>query len=190
MSIRQITAGTSEPVELAELRKHLHASTEDDDLVVDLQEAARDYVETWTRRALRANTTWRLTLDDWPEGGVIELARSPVNSSTSVVVTYYPSTGGSQTWASTNYVVDTEAEPARVVLKRDNEFPTTTLRSANGVRVQFKAGSTTTPARAKHAIKMLCAHWYANRESVLVGAMSKEIEQGVKDLLWSLKVPD
>ncbi len=35
----------------------------------------------------------------------------------------------------------------------------------------------------KHAISLVVAHWYSNRENVSVGSLS-EIPLGAKDLLW------
>jgi hypothetical protein len=36
---------------------------------------------------------------------------------------------------------------------------------------------------AKHAIKLLVAHWFRNREAVLVGTISKDMEKAVDALL-------
>jgi hypothetical protein len=48
-------------------------------------------------------------------------------------------------------------------------------------------GAANVPAPAKHAIKMLVGHWYANRESVLIGSISKELEFAVTALLSPLR---
>lgn len=39
----------------------------------------------------------------------------------------------------------------------------------------------------KQAILLLVGHWYANRESVVVGTISAEVPMGVPALLWTRK---
>ncbi|NDB18915.1 MAG: phage gp6-like head-tail connector protein [Actinobacteria bacterium] len=43
------------------------------------------------------------------------------------------------------------------------------------------------PKQAVHAINMLIGHWYFNREAVLTGTISKEIELAVAALLSPLR---
>ena len=44
------------------------------------------------------------------------------------------------------------------------------------------------PEKAKQAIKLLCGHWYENRESVLVGSISKQLEFTLTALLWQDRI--
>lgn len=39
----------------------------------------------------------------------------------------------------------------------------------------------------KHAILLLVGHWYSNRESVVVGVASSQVQLGVERLLWCRK---
>ena len=61
MGLRTLTrtaAPTVEPVTLGEIKTHLRLTgTEDDYLLPQLVKAARDYVETFTRRAI-CTQTW------------------------------------------------------------------------------------------------------------------------------------
>lgn len=43
------------------------------------------------------------------------------------------------------------------------------------------------PSHARMAMLALVAHWYKNREAVLVGAVSKEIEFSLKDILTQIR---
>jgi len=58
------------------------------------------------------------------------------------------------------------------------------------VQISYLAGyggAANVPTPAKHAIKMLVGHWYANRETVLVGSISKEFEFAASALLAPLR---
>ncbi|CAG9172408.1 head-tail connector protein [Cupriavidus respiraculi] len=39
----------------------------------------------------------------------------------------------------------------------------------------------------QQAILLLVGHWYTNRESVVIGATSAQVDQGVERLLWYRK---
>lgn len=187
----------TEPVSVTTLKEHLRVSSNsENDLIKSIGQAARRYTEDFTNRAL-TKQSWRLTLDDFPRRNYIELNRSPLYSSTGLTVTYQRSTDAGSTtrttFSSTNYEVDTESEPGRIVLRRNQSWPTDTLARSNGVRVDFEAGygtgSSTVPPGMKHAIKILSGHWYENREEVVVGTVTKRIEQASRSLLWQHRVP-
>lgn len=44
------------------------------------------------------------------------------------------------------------------------------------------------PEPIRQAMKLLCGHWYENREAVTVGVMSRSMEFAVNSLLWSQAV--
>jgi len=191
MSVVVVTRPVAEPVTVESLRSHVRGSTEDNALISSYGIAAREAVENETGRTLGA-TTYRLTRDKWPSGRELTLPRSPLRSSTSVAVTYRLSTGSTSTLSSTAYVVDGDAEPPRLILKANQTWPENELLAGPSVRVQWDAGyagSSTVPERAKQAIRFLAGHWYENRETVVTGTISSEVQRTVRDLLWSLKVP-
>jgi uncharacterized phage protein (predicted DNA packaging) len=51
-----------------------------------------------------------------------------------------------------------------------------------GFDIEAKFPGDTVPAELKQAVKMLAAHWYENRETVLVGISAQEVPHGV----WSI----
>jgi uncharacterized phiE125 gp8 family phage protein len=160
-----VTAPTTEPVTLDELKAQVRAEGSDEDAyLTSLIAAARQLVEVQTRRAL-ITQTWRLTLDYFP-GGTIDLTKVPVQSITSVV--YDDTAGTAQTLSASDYVLDADAEPARLYPAYSLIWPTTRAMPKS-VRVTFVAGygaASAVPQWAKHAILLTAAHWWMNREPV------------------------
>lgn len=186
-----VTGPASEPVTLTEAKNHLRVDVSDDDaLISSLIGMAREVFEDLNGRTL-FTTTWRLKMEEWPEGNEIVLPRPPLQSVSSI--SYVDSAGNSNTFSSGDYVVETERTPGRVVLGYGQSWPTATLRPGLAITVNFVAGWTTTeaiPKRYKQALLLLIGHGYAHREAVLAtGAMPKEIPLGFKwmaemDRVW------
>lgn len=188
MRLKLVTPPASEPLDLqSEIKPHLRVDISDDDTYISgLLIAAREYVEEAARRAL-VTQTWRLSLDDWPDGDEIELPLPPLQSVTSIV--YYDEAGDDTTWSTDEYDVDTDSEPGRVVLKDNYTWPGVTLRSMNPIQITFVAGygdnASDVPQKWKQAILLLIGHWYENREPVVAsGAVPKEIPLAVSSLIW------
>lgn len=102
-----IARPTSEPVSLAEARKHLRIDTADLDAAIAAQIiAAREFIEGYTRRAL-VPQTWDFTYDwEWPcdrNGYRIVPPIAPVISVTHVQ--YVDGDGATQTLAANQYQV-------------------------------------------------------------------------------------
>ena len=76
-----------EPVSLAEAKAFLKVDDiAEDALISTLIGAARLHIEGVTSKALLAQS-WRLVLDNWPEGGVVKLPVSPLLSVTGIAAT-------------------------------------------------------------------------------------------------------
>ena len=191
-AVTVVTASTAEPVTLKEIKAHLRVgSTHENDLLNDYAAAARDQVERWTGRALMPQTL-RLTLQDFPTDDIV-LPRSPVTSaSTNVTVKYFADGSTSLTTvSSSDYIIDHEHEPGRVVLKRDAAWPTETLKSRNPIQVDFKAGyadAASVPAGLKTAVRSLTANYFENREPVIIGTIGFKIPFTLEALLESFTV--
>lgn len=186
MILKQTSAPASEPITLAQAKAQCRVEiSDDDDLFNDLIiPSARQYIEEATRRAF-ITQTWRLSLECWPDRNYIELPKPPLVSVTSVT---YTDNGGSATvLSSALYGVDTDSEPGRVVLNYGEVWPSVTLRTMNPIQIVYVAGygaSSAVPARFKQAILLLVGHWYENREAIVLGTISKEIELAVNSLIW------
>lgn len=169
MALKLITAPAAEPVSASEAKSHLRVDTTADDTYIGtLITVARQNVESHLRRSL-INQTWEVVLDAFP-AGVIRLPKPPLASVTSIK--YTDDEGNESTYSSANYVVDTDTEPGRVVLKSGQTWPAVTLAAANGVRVRYVAGygaaGSNVPQAIRQAILLVIGSLYENREDVLV----------------------
>lgn len=174
-----------DPVSLAEFKEHarIDGNHEDGNIRL-LLSAARRLLEADTQRAFYTQTL-TLRLDYFPV--TILLERCPVQSITSVK--YYDSSNALQTLSTSVYQSDLFCEPALILPTSGQTWPTTYDR-LNSVEVAFVAGYSSLsaiPSEAKQAINMLAASWYENKETVLVGTISKEIELSYRAIANSLK---
>lgn len=183
MGLKRTVAATLLPVEIDEAKSHAVVQVEtDDELIESMLQAAVQLVEERLHRALMTQT-WQLTMDDFPAGDRIVLPRPPLQSIGSIQ--YVDTAGATQTFDGSNYVVDTVSEPGRLALTSTASWPSTDDR-INAVTITFDAGwadPTQVPEPIKQAIKLLVGHWYENREAVLVGTISKQLELTVDALL-------
>jgi len=189
MPIKIITPPAIEPLTLAEAKAQCRVDiTTDDALLATLISVARDTCERLAWRAFLTQTI-ELWLDAWPASNSIVLPRPPLQSVTKIE--YYDIDDVKATLSSAVYSVDTIAEPGKVWLKYNQSWPTTSLREHNAICVTYVAGWTNpadVPQSARQAMLMLVGHWYENRESVLVGTISKSLEFGVMSLLGMNRV--
>lgn len=197
MGLRKITPATGRVASVAELRSHLRVDFSDDDnLLLDLEAAAEELLAELANRSLLP-TTWRLTLDSWPRDRVIRLPRGPLRSVASI--TYTDHDGDVQTLDPSTYRADSTDEVARIVEAVGASWPNP-LEVPGSITVQYVAGYDEpgatgadvihggVPARAKHAIRLLVAHYYELREPVVLGASPAEIPSHLSDLISSLAV--
>lgn len=201
---RLLIGPTSEPVTLAEAKRQANVvATDDDALLTSLIIAAREFVEESCSRAL-IEQTWLAQYSEWPRSGVC-LPRPPLLAITHVK--YYGVSELLETLPSTDYRADTVSQPGRLWWDDDDILPvldscewpvlvtyTAGYSAAAGTSSSSSSSSgsgdaaAAVPARAKQAILLLVAHWYRNREAVLTGTISKEIELAFLSLTKSLRV--
>lgn len=174
-SLRRIDGPLVEPVSLLDAKNHLRIDaefTQDDLYLQGLITAARIHVENASDRTL-IRSKWQMKFDVFPGWG-IELPKPPIMSD-AVEVTYVPSDGVYVPVSFTNFRTDRDATPAAIYPQWNGFWPT--CRGAeNDVTVSYWAGfgpsGEQVPTPARHAILMLVAHWYANREAVAPGSMN------------------
>lgn len=176
--------GSTDPITVAALKTHLREDSDANDTLIEaLRDAAIEAVEEGMGTVLK-QATMRLTLPNWPSGGVFYIPRFPVQSITSIT---YLEKGESTptTWAASNYRLEDEAFPPRVVTKKDIVLPTASLESGNPVTVTFVAGYADgeVPESPIHAIRLLVAHWYANAEAVALGTIATQIPEAYRSLI-------
>ena len=161
----------------------------DDTEIAEAIVSSRLAVEHYLGRSL-INTTWNLWLDEWPmdkRGGAppegvynlpidafdnkldhIVIPRPPLVSVTSVK--YYDTADSVTTFASSKYLVDTKSTPGRVVLNHGESWPTTLLRPANGIDVEFVAGYGTATTDVPDAILLGVKQMVKFNYRVMTGA--------------------
>ena len=179
MITRQSVAPAVEPVTLTEAKLHLRLSTSawdaveydtEDDLLNSLIETARGYVENYTHRAI-ITQTWIAYLETFPNA--VRLPFPPFQSITSITV---------EGVAFTDFTASTEG-----IIEPDDLWPTLSSDpGANPIEITFISGyglAVSVPAPIKHAILLLIAHWYSNRESVLIGVNAAPLPMAVEALL-------
>ena len=161
------TAPTSEPITLAEAKKHCEIGAEvnhHDEHLERLIQAARVYVENFTGRQI-CTATWDLYADSWPADSLaIYLPKGPIQSVSSI--TYVDENGATQTWSSANYTLSSSREPAVVRLAYQATWPAYRFQP-DSIRVRFVAGygaAAAVPMGIKQAVLLLIGGWFLNRE--------------------------
>jgi uncharacterized phiE125 gp8 family phage protein len=184
-SLRVSVPPTVEPVSVAELKEHARIDHGHEDArLASLITTARLMVEKDTRRKLCTQTVV-LSLDYLPSYLVPDIL--PIQSISGI--TYYDGNNALQTLAASTYEADLYAEPVIIRPAFGQTWPTTYDRFG-AVLVTMVAGygaASAVPQDAKQAILLLASHWVENRESVLTGTISKEIELSYTALTDRLK---
>lgn len=197
-SLKQIEKPTEEPVKLQEdsleegelpeegAKNFLRVDYDvDNSLIESLITTARIVCENEMRRAMLTQT-WELGLDVFPCRDYIRLPLPPLQSVEDFV--YKDSNGDEQTFE--DYEVDDSSTPGRVFLKPSAVWPSD-LYSRSAIKITFVAGYETPeemPEAWVHAIRMLIAHFYENREAVNIGSIVNELPFAVNALLSPYKV--
>lgn len=181
-----VTPPSEEPIELEVAKAHCRVtSAAEDDLFERLIAAARRHLESTYGIAI-INQTHKATIDAWEPRGV-KLLPHPVSSLSSVKV-WDGSTLATQDLAGYQLL---PGRPELVVLADGASSPVPG-RTRAGIVIEFVAGfganGAAVPEDVTQAMLMLVAHWYENRETVIIGAketkVSSEVTRGVNDLMF------
>jgi uncharacterized phiE125 gp8 family phage protein len=179
------TAPTTEPVSKDEAKLHIRhvlaAGDTTEDALLDRQiVAARDWVQEYTGRSLYTQT-WQCSLPAFPERLWLPMA-APLQSVT--FVKYYDSDNVLQTLSASLYTLPAFHEPAQLARASNESWPSTYLRE-DAVQIEYVTGATSAadiPRPLVQAVLLLVGHWYEQREAVLMGTISKEVEMAVTAL--------
>jgi len=201
-SLTVMVGRSDEPISLQSVKDHLYVThTKQNHLIEAWITAARAECEKRTGRTFLTKSL-RYNLDRFPSGNEpIVLPAPPVQSISSIK--YYDLDTVQQTWGIGNYRLDAASFPARVGPLPTVSYPSTKDLTA-AVEIIYFAGHGDDEAawrdtnsnaeagelaRVQAAICLMVGHWFRNREAVLTGSISKEIELSVDSLLAGLKVP-
>ena len=178
MNWKLITPPSSEPVSAADVRAQarVDSSTEDATTIAMYITAAREQAEKYQGRAIGAQTI-ELSLDAFPSFP-LKLPMAPLVSLTSVSVT--DSEGSATSMSTSDFVVDTYAEPGRIHMKSAAQWPSVSLQEIGGIKIRYVAGAAASVSQ-KLAILMVAAYWFENREAAV--EVPKAIEGAFRALL-------
>ncbi len=192
MGLSVVTPPANEPVSLAEARKHCRIDhAEDDGLLTGIILAARQWAETYLRRAL-CTQTLDYTLACWPD--TIVLPRPPHQSVTSI--SYVDAAGATQVLASSEYQVDLSSDSlaARIRPAYQKTWPTTRLDTFNPITVRYVAGYGGNPSNVPDAIRsailLLIGNLYEHREDTVIGTITSQLPIGARHLMDPYRDPD
>lgn len=191
------SAAGDRPISVDDAKTHLRIVdfTDDDTYIGELIDAATAWCEDYCDRTF-ADKAYTVAFDDF-FGTRIELPRPPVRlnataSSATVTISYVDTAGATQTltWSQSGtqgFRLDRDHVPALVYPLYLNVWPSVRLDDKS-VQITYLAGyggAANVPTQARHAVKLLVGHWYANREAV--GNVGQSIPVGVPALLEPLK---
>ena len=189
VSLQRVPGTITEPVSLDDMKNALRVDfTDDDALIGGLITAARYHAESLTGRSL-VNQQWIYNLDNFPywcfAGGqyapslpapstwnngamntrwleyvTIDIPRPPLVTLDSIK--FIDQNYEQQTLDTSQYVVDTASEPARVLPAANLSWPVTAY-VPNAVTLSFTAGYDSVPEPIKVAIRLMVTNWYENR---------------------------
>lgn len=203
-----ITAPATEPFTVAEVKAYPRIDpliTDDDTQIGVMLQAAREYVEKHTRRAL-ITQTWDVSFPAFPSGSTtrrivygaafdeqraprssrMEMPLPPLQSVTHVK--YYDTSGVQQTWAAASYVVHVEGGHGFVELATGYDWPDVQSDRSNPITARIVCGygaASAVPARIKQAIWILVGDAYSFRESEITGTITSKVESQAVDRLLS-----
>tara|TARA_R110000787_G_scaffold56398_2_gene129667 strand:- start:134 stop:712 length:579 start_codon:yes stop_codon:yes gene_type:complete len=152
-----------------------------DDLLEAYELSARQYIETQTGRILTlvSYTLYMNTFPDlefyFPNGPVITI--DSIEYLVSDVWTTVP--------AATYKLGRGNLMPQDLKLKVSQSWPTDVDAEEESIRINYTVGAVN--QLANQAIKLMVAHWFENREAVVVGMAVNELPMAVQSIIRSLK---
>lgn len=168
-SLTETTAPAITPVTLAEAKMHLRITeTTEDALVTNLIRAAVKLCQAKAKKQF-ITATYTFYLNEFPGSrGAIELPIAPVSAVDSVK--YYDTAGTLQTLSTDVYQSNLQAQPAYIVTKANQVWPSVAQERVNSVEILFDAGfgdaATDVPECYRQALLLCVGHWYEHREAV------------------------
>lgn len=182
-SLQVTTPPAAEPITLAEAKLHLRVDhAEDDTYITTLIEAARDWAECFTSRAI-ITQTFKMYLRTFPGFGGIVVPRAPVISLTSII--YYDQNNTLQTLDPAVYETDFVREPGRIDRVFGQVWPSVYPR-VNAVCVEFVAGygaaGANVPAGLRRAILQRLTELYEDRQPTVYGAGPSAVKSATSEV--------
>ena len=160
--VRNSTPTDTDIVSLSDLKTFMRVDGSDEDtLIAVLFTAARQMVEKYTNVSMSDTASnYTLTLDEWPDDGVIRLSVGPVTAVASVK--YYDSDDVQQTMVvDTDYYASLKRKPGEIVMVNTPNVK----NKPDAIEVIFTAGydEASVPETLVQAIQMITLNLYERR---------------------------
>ena len=183
-SLVRVTAPSALPISVAEAKAQMRVEGNDEDTIIErLINAAVAFVDVQGVLGFAMITqTW----GQWvgPNPGTVMLSLGPVQSVSAIK--YYDINGTLQTATLANFNVFGTPNRITISPKTGYAWPVTQTRD-DAIKIEYVIGygatSASVPQTVRHALMMLVAHWYENRENELIGTISKTLPFGFDDIL-------
>ena len=182
--VELVTAPVRQPINISECKDQMRIEHSDDDIIINrFIDTATRYVDvTGALGKAMITQTW----GEWiaPNPSVVYLSLGPVQSVSAIK--YYDADNVLQTDTLSNYHVLGTSGRMLVSPKTGFNWPTTFNRD-DAIKIEYVIGygdaPTDVPETIRHALFMLVAHYYENREPELIGTASKTLPYGFEDLI-------
>lgn len=204
--LRRLSGPAAEPLTLAQAKAQCRVDAdivEDDEWFTDAIREARAFIEDQLKSTL-VETSYRYERGQWgwdsssmwvgPElCDTIALPFGPIIAIDAI--TYLDTDGTRQDLAADRFQLVKTGTSGHVVPAYRTSWPAARA-SAGSIAIDYRAGYESegspagpggVPPPVVRGMKMLVAHWYQNRESVLVGTISKEMEQGLNAVIGAYR---
>jgi uncharacterized phiE125 gp8 family phage protein len=178
------TAATATPITYEEAVAHLRVDADDEEELIRLYiDSAVAYLDGYYGVLGRAlvTQTWVQKYDGWD--AYLYLPVFPVASITSVV--YLDTTGASTTVSASDYQLFADECGYYVAFDQAFSYPSVSVETGPTVTVTYVAGQavTSVPASLKHALLLLVAHAFENREPISIGGISSKMVFSIEHLI-------
>jgi uncharacterized phiE125 gp8 family phage protein len=165
-SLVRVTAPAVSPISLAEAKAQMRVEGNDDDTIIQrLIDAAVAFVDV---QGVLGRAMITQTWAEWiaPNPSTVLLSIGPVQSVSSIK--YYDIDGVLQTATLADFNVFGTPNRITITPKTSKAWPITQTRD-DAIKIEYVVGygstSASVPQTVRHALLMLVAHWYENRET-------------------------
>jgi uncharacterized phiE125 gp8 family phage protein len=189
MRVKQTTTPAI-PITLAAVKDHLRieqSETVYDTELTSLIRTAQEWIFATCHLSLTM-AEYEISFDKFPCGR--DPLKLPLYPIINIIVAEYEKPDG--TIGAVEPQEDFIQAPSVLVPQPGEEWPEVKQEKIGAVRIELEAGygatESSVPELAKHLIKLLIGHWFKNREAVVTGTISKEIEIAADNLMKLLRV--
>lgn len=165
-SLVRVTAPAALPISVAEAKAQMRVEGNDDDTIIErLVNAAVAFVDV---QGVLGRAMITQTWGEWlaPNPSTVLLSLGPVQSVSAIK--YYDVDGVLQTATLADFNVFGTPNRITITPKTGKAWPVTQNRD-DAIKIEYVIGygasSTSVPQTVRHALMMLVAHWYENRET-------------------------